>query len=66
LIDAVITRIRDKENIQQEKWISTEETMRMLRISSKTTLQKMRDEGKFCFSHPQRKIILYDIDSINK
>jgi Asp-tRNA(Asn)/Glu-tRNA(Gln) amidotransferase C subunit len=38
--------------------------MRKLRISSKTTLQKLRDEGKIRFSHPEKKIMLYDLDSI--
>ncbi len=38
----------------------------MLRITSKTTLQKLRDEGKIRFSQPEKKIILYDVLSINK
>ena len=47
-----------------DKWISGEEAMRMLRITSKTTLQKFRDEGKIRYSQPEKKIILYDADSI--
>jgi predicted site-specific integrase-resolvase len=35
-------------------------------ISSKTTLQKFRDEGRIRFAQPDRKIILYDRDSINE
>lgn len=66
LIDAVVARIGEKQGIKQDKWISAEEAMRMMRISSKTTLQKMRDEGKIRFSQPERKIILYDMDSINE
>jgi len=42
------------------------QAMRMLRITSKTTLQKFRDEGKIRFSQPEKKIILYDTDSINE
>jgi len=38
----------------------------MLRITSKSTLQKIRDEGKIRFSQPEKKIILYDLDSINE
>ncbi|MEP7218857.1 MAG: helix-turn-helix domain-containing protein [Bacteroidota bacterium] len=38
--------------------------MRLLNIKSRTTLQKLRDEGKIRFSQPQKKIILYDRDSI--
>lgn len=66
LIDEVVARIREKQNVPQDKWISTHEAMRMLRINSKTTLQKFRDEGKIRFSQPERKIILYDVDSINE
>jgi hypothetical protein len=40
-------------------------TMQLLNIKSKTTLQKLRDEGKIRFSQPQKKIILYDRDSID-
>ena len=39
--------------------------MKRLNITSKTTLQKFRDEGKIRFSQPEKKIILYDTDSIN-
>lgn len=46
LIDKVVTRIREQHNIKEDKWISGEEAMAKLRISSKTTLQKLRDEGK--------------------
>ena len=42
------------------------ETMSILKISSKTTLQKLRDEGKIRFSQPQKKVILYDRNSINE
>jgi len=36
----------------------------MMRIKSKTTLQKLRDEGQIRFTQPEKKIILYDSDSI--
>ncbi|MBK6545810.1 MAG: helix-turn-helix domain-containing protein [Saprospiraceae bacterium] len=65
LIDRVVARIKEKESIKEDRWISTEEAMSKLRIKSKTTLQKLRDEGKIRFSQPEKKIILYDIDSIN-
>lgn len=64
LIDKVVNRIKEQHNIKEDKWISGEEAMRKLRISSKTTLQKLRDEGKIRFSQPEKKIILYDNDSI--
>jgi hypothetical protein len=47
------------------KWIDGEEVMAMLGIKSKTTLQKLRDEGKIRFSQPEPRIILYDRDSID-
>jgi hypothetical protein len=65
LIEQVVSRIKDKQNIQEDKWISAEEAMKKLRITSKTTLQKLRDEGKIRFSQPAKKIILYDVNSIN-
>lgn len=64
LIDKVVSRVKEQHNIKEDKWISGEEAMRKLRISSKTTLQKLRDEGKIRFSQPEKKIILYDNDSI--
>ena len=47
------------------KWIDGEEAMKLLNISSKTSLQKLRDEGKIRFSQPQKRIILYDRNSID-
>lgn len=64
LIEEVVERIKGQKQLTEDKWISGEEAMRMLRISSKTTLQKLRDEGKIRFSQPQKKIILYEVASI--
>lgn len=66
LLDKVLSRIKVKEGKKEDKWISTEEAMTKLRIKSKTTLQKLRDEGAIRFSHPEKRIILYDTDSINE
>ena len=66
LVNEVVKRIKDTEAITQDKWITGDEAMRRLNISSKTTLQKLRDEGKIRFSQPEKKIILYDLDSINE
>ena len=65
LIDKVVERIKQRESITEDKWISGEEAMHRLRITSKTTLQKLRDEGRIRFSQPEKKIILYDSQSIN-
>ncbi len=64
LVEKVINRVKEKQGIKEDKWISGEEAMKKLRITSKTTLQKLRDEGKIRFSRPEKKLILYDIDSI--
>ncbi|MEM9856519.1 MAG: helix-turn-helix domain-containing protein [Bacteroidota bacterium] len=64
LVEEVVKRIRDKEQVRQDKWINTEDAMELLKIRSKTTLQKLRDEGQIRYSQPQKKIILYDRDSI--
>lgn len=64
LLNQVFEKL-DKKNVDKEdKWISGKEAMQKLRISSKTTLQKFRDEGKIRFSQPDKKIILYDLKSI--
>lgn len=65
LIESVVDRIKTQQSIKEDKWISGEEAMKKLRITSKTTLQKMRDQGMITFTQPEKKIILYDNDSIN-
>ena len=64
LIEEVHQRLKEKNQQKEDKWISSEEAMHKLRITSKTTLQKLRDEGKIRFSQPEKKHIVYDIDSI--
>ena len=65
LVEAVVKRVGN-ESEQLDKWIDDEEAMRLLRISSKTTLQKLRDEQAIRFTQPKKKLILYDRDSINE
>lgn len=64
LLEEVLRHFKTDEPAAPEKWISPEEAMKMLRIKSKSTLQKMRDEGRIRFTQPDKKIILYDADSI--
>jgi len=52
--------------LTKPRWIGPDETMSLLHIKSDTTLQKLRDEGKIRFTQPQKKIILYDRDSVMK
>ncbi len=64
LIEKVVEWVKEKNGLKEDKWISSEEAMMKLRISSKTTLQKLRDEGKIRFSQPEKKLILYDTNSL--
>ena len=67
LIDEVVERIKEKNpTVRLDKWISGSEAMQLLRISSKTTLANLRNEGKIRYTQPQRKIILYDRESIEE
>lgn len=63
LITEVVARIREKDHLEKDKWIQSEAVMELLGIKSKTTLQKLRDEGQIRYSQPHKKIILYDRDS---
>jgi hypothetical protein len=64
LIEKVVSKVLEQKSLKTDKWVSSEEAMQILRISSKSTLQKFRDEGKIKYSQPEKKIILYDTDSI--
>jgi len=64
LIEHVVQKLGEKHSEPLERWIADEQAMQLLNIKSKTTLQKLRDEGKIRFSQPQKKIILYDRQSI--
>lgn len=65
LVEQVVQRLKETHGQTQDKWISDDEAMQLLNIKSKTTLQKLRDKGKIRFSQPQKKIILYDRESIS-
>lgn len=65
-VDRVVEHIKDKYSVKEDKWISDEEAMRKLRITSRSTLQKFRDQGKIRYTQPEKKLILYDADSIQE
>lgn len=66
LIEVVVVRLRERLGTPaHDKWVSGEEAMRIMRITSKTTLQKLRDTGAIRYTQPAPKIILYDRDSID-
>lgn len=66
LIDRVVDHIKNTSAAKQDKWLSTDQAMERLRIKSKTTLQKLRDEGSIKFSQPEKKWILYESNSIDE
>ena len=65
LVEEVIQRLSPLKSLEKEKWINAELAMSVLGISSTTTLQKLRDDGKIRFTQPSRKVILYDRESID-
>ena len=64
LLEEVVSRLKEKQQSIQDNWINDDQAMQLLNIKSKTTLQRLRDEGRIRFSQPQKKIILYDRQSI--
>ena len=63
LVEQVVERMMDQKQ-EKPKWISGEEAMGMLKITSKTTLQKLKNEGHIRFSQPMKKLVLYELESI--
>lgn len=61
-----LSSLKEQHNVKQDKWISGEEAMLKLRIKSPSTLQELRDRSLIRFTQPSKKIILYDIDSIEE
>ncbi|MEX2594074.1 MAG: helix-turn-helix domain-containing protein [Anditalea sp.] len=65
LIDEVVDRMKEADQgNKMDKWISEPEAMRLLRVSSKTTISDLRNNGEIRYTQPRKKIILYDRDSI--
>ncbi|TDE17672.1 helix-turn-helix domain-containing protein [Dyadobacter psychrotolerans] len=62
IIEEVVARVKGNK---RDRWCDGAEAMKYMRISSKTTLQKLRDTGAIRFSQPFPKHILYDLDSID-
>ena len=66
LMQEVVAHFISLDIVGKEKWISPEEAMKLLNIKSKTTLSALRSSGKIRYAHPQKRIILYDRESINE
>jgi hypothetical protein len=66
LFDKVIEHIDATRKDIPDKWVDGDEAMALLNITSKTSLQKLRNERKIRFSQPQKKVILYDRQSLDE
>ena len=64
LLATVAEHLREKYGHTQEEWLPEAEAMRLLNVSSKTTMSKWRSEGKLLYSQPAHKILLYSRSSI--
>ncbi|MFD1258119.1 helix-turn-helix domain-containing protein [Mucilaginibacter terrae] len=63
LLEKAVERLQG--NLKKEdEWIAGDEAMQLLRITSKATLQKYRDEGKISFTYASARVILYERASI--
>ena len=58
LIQEIVEIVKEKEKIE-ELWVDGKTAMSILKITSKTTLQKFRDQDLIVFSQPSRKVIVY-------
>lgn len=63
LIEVTIKIVKATQK-EPDKWVNEVEAMRLLNISSKTTLLMLRNTGKIRYSQPMHKILLYDRQSI--
>jgi hypothetical protein len=63
LIDEVVNKMMEQRQ-EKPKWISGEEAMAILKITSKTTLHKLKNEGHIKFSQPMKKLVVYERQSI--
>lgn len=64
LIDKVVAYVKTEHGVKESKWISPEEAMKRLNVTSKTTFQKYRDEGDIRYTELSPRAFLYDADSI--
>lgn len=63
LLDEVIMKVKEDLKIEKE-WITEKELMSILNIKSKSTIQKLRNQGEIEYSQPVRKLILYSSKSV--
>lgn len=67
VIEQVYSKLAGNSNSAEPKrWITATDAMQLLNIKSKTSLQHLRDNGKIRYTQPQKKVILYDRQSIEE
>lgn len=64
LVNRLLKEVR-KDAVSRDKWVDGYAAMEYMKITSKTTLQKLRDTNAIRFTQPFPKHILYDLDSID-
>lgn len=66
LISTLVLYIKQQHAIGEDEWLSTEAAMKLLGITSKTSLQYLRDTNQIAYTRPFTKVILYNRKSINE
>jgi hypothetical protein len=65
LVHHVVEHITDTYKLDKsERWISTEECMKLLNIKSRTTIWELKTQGKIAYSQISKKVILFDRHSV--
>lgn len=64
LADILYTRIEKRLSAYQDKWLDLSQVKALLRVSSSSTIQDLRDSGQLRFSKINSRTILYDRDSV--
>lgn len=64
MFNDLVDKIRKLNSVDADPWISSADAMKILKISSPTTLKKFCDEGLIRSSSLTPKLVLYHRDSI--
>jgi len=64
LFNQLVVKIKEANQVQEDPWLNTDEAMQLLKISSRTTLKKLCDEGHIIFAKVSPRLTLYERASI--
>ena len=64
LKEGLLLRLKAMNQIDDDPWITVHEALKLLSITSQTTLKKFCDQGHIRVSKITEKIVLYDRQSI--